>query len=123
MIEQESGSIVNITSVAGLLAFANSTSYNISKGGVLQLTRSLANEWGEYGIRIYAICPGVFETEMTEDMLDDEDFVEDLKQKVPLNRTGTSDELAPAGVYLASEASSYMTGHALVIDGGWTCHL
>ncbi len=123
MIDQGGGSIINVASVAGLFAFQDSGAYNVSKGGLLQLTRTIATEWGEHGIRANAICPGVIETDMTEDLLEDESFQEMINRRVSLERTGQPEEIAPTAVYLASDASSYMTGHAMVLDGGWTCHL
>lgn len=123
MIEQGSGSIINIASVAGLRASQDSGAYNVSKGGLLQFTRSLATDWGSHGIRANAICPGIIETEMTHDLLQDDAFKNKIENQVSLQRTGQPDEIAPAAIYLASDASSYMTGHALVLDGGWTCHL
>jgi len=90
---------------------------------VISLTKTLAAEWGKHNIQVNAICPGVFATNMTEDYLKDEDFKEMIKTKVPLSRYAKSDELIGTIIYLASNASDYMTGHALVIDGGWTSAL
>ncbi|MBN2095838.1 glucose 1-dehydrogenase [Candidatus Peregrinibacteria bacterium] len=123
MIKQKKGSIVNIASVAGLMAFAQSAAYNVSKAGIIMLTKTLAAEWAPHGIRVNAICPGVFVTDMTKGLLKDKGFQNMIKASVPLQRSGTPDELAGAAVYLASDAASYTTGHALVVDGGWTTHL
>ncbi len=122
MLKQGSGNIINISSIAGLMAFRGALSYNTTKAGLIMMTKSLADEWGP-SIRVNAICPGVFATDMTDDMLHDEEFIKNLKEKVPLKRHATADEIAGTVVYLASKASSYMTGHALVIDGGWTAAL
>ncbi len=123
MIEQKSGKIINISSIAGLSGYASSVAYSTSKAGVISLTKTLAAEWGKHNIQVNAICPGVFATDMTEDYLKDKDFKEMIKTKVPLSRYATSDELIGTIIYLASNASDYMTGHALVIDGGWTSAL
>lgn len=123
MIEQQSGKIINISSIAGLSGYASSVAYSASKAGVISLTKTLAAEWGKHNIQVNAICPGVFATDMTEDYLKDKDFKEMIKTKVPLSRYAKSDELIGTIIYLASNASDYMTGHALVIDGGWTSAL
>lgn len=123
MIKQKSGKIINIASIAGILAFVESAAYNSSKAGSIQLTKTLAAEWARYNIRVNAICPGIFETEMTKDFMRDAAFVESVKRDVPLGRAGHADELVGAAIYLASKASDYMTGHAMVVDGGWTVRL
>lgn len=123
MIKQKSGRIVNVASVAGIMAFAQSAAYNCSKAANIMLTKTLAAEWAPYGIRVNAICPGVIVTDMTKDLLTDKGFQQSVSTSTPLGRTATPDELAGAAVYLASDASSYVTGHALVVDGGWTIHL
>lgn len=123
MIKQKSGKIINISSIAGISGYATSVPYSSSKGGIILLTKTFAAEWGEYNINVNAICPGVFSTDMTEDYLESEEFVENIKANVPLKRHAEPDELIGTVVYLASEASSYVTGHAIVIDGGWTASL
>ncbi|MFO8079139.1 MAG: SDR family oxidoreductase [Armatimonadota bacterium] len=119
----DGGRIINIASIAGHSAFEQSAAYCVAKGGVIELTRSLAFEFGARGIRVNAICPGTFETEMTSEMLEDEDFMESMRVEVPLGRPGRPDELKGLAVYLASDASSYMTGAIIDLDGGWTCHV
>lgn len=123
MIKQKSGSIINISSVAGISAFAMSSAYNCSKAAMIMLTKTLAAEWAPYGIRVNAICPGIFVTDMTKGLLKNKGFQQMVKRGIPLQRSGTPDELVGAAIYLASAASSYTTGHALVVDGGWTTHL
>jgi NAD(P)-dependent dehydrogenase (short-subunit alcohol dehydrogenase family) len=123
MIMQKSGNIINVASVAGIMAFAQSVAYNQSKAAIIMLTKTLAAEWASYNIRVNTICPGVFVTDMTKDLIDNESFRTMIKTSVPLGRYGTPDELSGAAVYLASDASGYTTGHALVVDGGWTVHL
>lgn len=123
MCKKKSGNIINIASVAGIMAFAQSAAYNTSKAAIIMLTKTLATEWASCGIRVNAICPGVFATNMTKGLLKDKGFQKMIKTKVPMKRHATPDELMGAAVYLASDASSYVTGHALVIDGGWTVGL
>lgn len=123
MIRQRSGKIINIASVAGLAAFPESAAYNASKAGVILLTKTLAAEWGKHNIQVNAVCPGLFETDMTMDLTGDSSFMEFIRERVPLGRGARPEELAGTAVFLASRASDYVTGHALVIDGGWTAML
>ncbi len=123
MIKQKNGRIINISSIAGLEGYAGSVPYSASKGGVILLTKTLASEWGEYNINVNAVCPGVFATDMTEDYLESEEFVQNIKDNVPLGRYANPEELVGTIVYLSSKASDYVTGHSLVIDGGWTASL
>ena len=119
MIKQGSGKIINISSIAGLGGYASSVAYSASKAGVISLTKTLAVEWGKHGINVNAICPGVFATDMTDDYLKSEEFQKMIKSEVPLSRYAKPDELIGTIVYLSSDAANYVTGHALVIDGGW----
>lgn len=123
MIQRKSGKIINIASVAGLLASAQSAPYNASKAGVILMTKTLAVEWARHNVQVNAICPGVFATPMTENLLEEKSFQHVVKSRVPMARPGKPEELVGAVVFLASKASDYMTGHALVIDGGWTVGL
>jgi NAD(P)-dependent dehydrogenase (short-subunit alcohol dehydrogenase family) len=123
MIKQRSGRIVNISSVAGLSGYATSVAYSASKAGVILLTKTLATEWGKYNIRVNAICPGVFATDMTNDLLQDENFKMMIKNKVALGRYAKPEELMGTIIYLASDASDYVTGQYIIIDGGWTAGL
>jgi 2-deoxy-D-gluconate 3-dehydrogenase len=123
MIQQKSGKIINIASVAGQFASAQSAAYSASKAGVILLTKTLALEWAKHNINVNAICPGVFVTSMTDPYLKDEQFKQMITTRVPLGRPAVPQELVGTVVYLASKASDYMTGHALVIDGGWTAGL
>lgn len=119
MIRRKAGKIINIASVAGFAAFTGSAAYNASKAGLILLTKTLAGEWGRHNIQVNAVCPGLFETAMTADFLKDSSFMEYVKERVPLGRAGFAHELAGTAVFLASRASDYMTGSALVVDGGW----
>lgn len=123
MVEQESGgAIVNIASVNGLLASRSwpETGYTASKGGLVNLTRELANQWARHGIRVNAIAPGYFESEMTAELFANPRAVDWVKRHTPMRRHGRVGELNGALLFLASEASSYMTGQLLVLDGGWS---
>lgn len=123
MIKQNFGKIINISSIAGKLAFNQATAYNASKAGIILMTKSMAVEWGKHNIQVNAICPGVFHTAMTDDFLKDKQFVDMIKTKVPLGRHANPEELQGAVIYLASKASDYVTGHSLVVDGGWIAGL
>jgi NAD(P)-dependent dehydrogenase (short-subunit alcohol dehydrogenase family) len=121
MIPRKSGKIVNIASIAGL--FGNpppwqmkTIAYNTSKGALVNLTRGLAAEWGPYNINVNAICPGFFPSKMTQVTLDR--IEREVVALTPLGRLGGEEDLKGAVVFLASEASRYVTGHALVVDGG-----
>jgi NAD(P)-dependent dehydrogenase (short-subunit alcohol dehydrogenase family) len=115
--------IINISSVAGHHAFANSAAYNTSKGAVIQLTKSMAMEYASKGINVNAICPGIFVTPMTKDLVKDKGMQSLINNSVLLKRVGSADEIGGLVVYLSSDECSYMTGSVITIDGGWTCHL
>jgi NAD(P)-dependent dehydrogenase (short-subunit alcohol dehydrogenase family) len=124
MIGQKSGSIVTVGSMSGYIVnwpFRH-TAYNVSKAGVHMLTKGLATEWAEHGIRVNAIAPGYILTELTEEVMKDHpDVVENHWKKATLQgRIGTVDELVGATVYLASGAASFTTGEVIVVDGGLT---
>jgi NAD(P)-dependent dehydrogenase (short-subunit alcohol dehydrogenase family) len=119
----EGGSIVNIASISGMVGNrgGNNSHYCATKGGVIALTRSLAVEWAQHRIRVNAIAPGYFVTPMTDRLkVRDASFYQELVSRVPLGRFGEPHDLAGAVVYLASPASSFVTGNVLVIDGGYT---
>jgi len=118
MVERRSGRIINVASIAGFLGSPHLAPYAASKGGVLQLTRSLAIEWARYNIRVNAICPGYFLTAMNEAFFATREGQEYIKRWIPMRRLGRPEELGGIVVFLASEASSFVTGAAFVIDGG-----
>ncbi len=122
MIPANYGRIINISSMYGLVGnkIAPSSPYHAAKGGVVNLTRALACEWGKYGITVNSICPGYFITPLTEETLKSDFFKEYSKGAIPLERYGNEGELDTAAVFLASPASSYVTGVALPVDGGYT---
>lgn len=121
MIERgEGGSIINISSIFGLVATGQLplASYVAAKGGLNHLTRELAGHWGRHGIRVNALCPGFYESEMTTDSLEDERMLKWIQRRTPMGRVGAPHELDGALLYLASPASTYTTGQALGVDGG-----
>ncbi len=123
MIPNKYGRIINIASMYGLVGnkIAPSSPYHAAKGGVVNLTRALAGEWGKYGITVNTICPGYFMTPLTKDTLTTEYFTNYAKSVIPLERYGEEGELDSAVVFLAADESRYVTGVALPVDGGYTC--
>ena len=122
MLQREKGSIVNIASISGTIVNrpqAQST-YNISKAGVIMLTKSLASEWAPHHIRVNAVSPGYINTEMTGVGLRNKEWSSVWLAMTPLGRVGEPEEVSAAVLYLASDSSSYVTGSNLVIDGGYT---
>ena len=122
MIERGRGSIVNVASMLGLVAShpVSQPGYTASKGAVVNLTRELAVQLARKGVRVNALAPGWFPSEMTEEMLTDEPSMEWLRRNSPMPRAGEEHELDGALLFLASDASSFVTGQTLVVDGGWT---
>ena len=118
MIKRKKGVIVNVSSVAGMIGIQKLAAYSSSKGGIIQLTKTLSQEWAKYGIRINALAPGYFLTEINKDYFSTESGKKMIENHIPLNRIGVDSELSGAIVFLASDASSFMTGSTLVIDGG-----
>ena len=123
MIPARYGRIINIASMYGLVGnkVAGSAPYHAAKGGVVNLTRALAAEWGKYGITVNSICPGYFYTPLTRETLDSDFFQANAKTMIPEERYGEEGELDTAAIFLASPASSYVTGVQLPVDGGYTC--
>src|SRR3989449_5872291 len=121
MREQGSGAIVNCSSLGGLVGIAGRGAYHASKHGVLGLTKSAALEYASRGIRINAVCPGIIETPMVAGMLASEaDAMQELMTDVPIGRLGRPEEIAAAVLWLCSPGASFVIGHALVVDGGYT---
>lgn len=120
MVERGRGSVINLASMLGVVGLAGRPGYTASKGAVIQLTRTMALEWATKGVRVNALCPGPFVTEINQVVLDDPAANQFFIDRIPMGRWGRPTELAGAIVFLASDASSFMTGAELVIDGGWT---
>jgi len=119
MIKNKKGKIINITSLTSFIGLPNVSIYGASKGGILALTRQWAIEWAKHNINVNAIGPGYFITALTADLFRNEDRKKWVLSKIPLGRTGEPSDLAGAVVFLASEASDYITGQILNVDGGW----
>jgi NAD(P)-dependent dehydrogenase (short-subunit alcohol dehydrogenase family) len=120
MLRQRSGHVITIASVAGLVAFPGRCAYTASKGAAVQFTKSLAVDYAAAGIRANAVCPGMVETPMTQWRLDDPRLRADVEANIPLGRVARPEEIADAVALLASDRLAYLTGHTLVVDGGWT---
>jgi NAD(P)-dependent dehydrogenase (short-subunit alcohol dehydrogenase family) len=122
MLDAGGGSIVNVASILGLVGSGQvrQAAYAAAKGGVINLTRELAAQWARRGVRVNALAPGWFPTEMTGEMFGDEGSLRWMRSRTPLGRNGELSELIGPLLLLASDASSFMTGATLVVDGGWT---
>lgn len=122
MIKAGYGRIINIASMYGLVGnmIAGSSPYHAAKGGVVNLTRALAAEWGKYGITVNSICPGYFYTDLTTATLDSDYFQSIAKRSIPLERYGREGELDTCALFLASPMSTYVNGQNIAVDGGYT---
>lgn len=118
MVLRQSGRIINIGSVTCVAGYAGLGPYGASRGGVKQLTMSLASDWGPYGITVNCLAPGWFRTAQNSVMYEDTEWVEYLSERIPLGRPGQPGDLDGALLFLASEASAYVTGQTLLVDGG-----
>ncbi|HYL85527.1 MAG TPA: glucose 1-dehydrogenase [Candidatus Angelobacter sp.] len=119
MIERKYGRIINIASLSSFVAAFEVTAYSASKAAVVALTRQLAIEWAMKGVNVNAICPGVFRTDLNSALLDGTDRGKEFLMRTPMKRFGKVEELVGAAVFLASDAASFVTGHTLVVDGGF----
>ncbi|MBO4447843.1 MAG: SDR family oxidoreductase [Bacteroidales bacterium] len=123
MIRAGFGRIINIASMYGLVGnmIVGSSPYHAAKGGVVNLTRALAAEWGKHGITVNSICPGYFYTDLTTATLDSDYFQAIAKRSIPMERYGKEGELDTCALFLASPASTYVNGQNIAVDGGYTC--
>lgn len=120
MIEQRSGVIINLSSQAGFIALPTESIYCMTKAGISHLTRCLALEWAQHGIRVNAVAPTFIKTPGTRKWLNDDAFMASVKARIPLGDVGEPQDVASAVVFLASEGARMITGETLMIDGGWT---
>jgi NAD(P)-dependent dehydrogenase (short-subunit alcohol dehydrogenase family) len=116
------GRVINIGSMMSVVSLPERTPYAASKGAVLQITRTLALEWAPYGITVNAMLPGPFATEINRALLDDPEKYQAFVAQIPLGRWGELEEIGGLTLFLASDASSFVTGAGIAIDGGWTAH-
>jgi 2-deoxy-D-gluconate 3-dehydrogenase len=116
---QQPGKIINVASLLSFQGGVTVPGYAAAKGGLVQLTRALANEWASHGINVNAIAPGYMQTDNTVALREDPQRNRQITERIPAGRWGTPDDLAGAAVFLASRASDYVHGHVLVVDGGW----
>jgi 2-deoxy-D-gluconate 3-dehydrogenase len=118
MLKQGSGKIINISSILGLMGYPEALPYTASKGGIIQITRTLAVEWAKHNINVNCIAPGFFTTEMVKGIMDDPGLWKFSNDKVPRLSVASPDEIIGTAIYLASEASGYVNGSVIVVDGG-----
>ena len=118
MIAKGYGRIVNIGSVTSVAGYAGLAPYGASRGGIRQMTMSLAADWGKHGVTVNCLAPGWFRTEQNKVLYEDQEWVDYLVERIPLQRPGKADDLDGALVFLASESSRYLTGQTLLVDGG-----
>jgi NAD(P)-dependent dehydrogenase (short-subunit alcohol dehydrogenase family) len=118
MIPRQYGRIINIGSVTSVAGYAGLAPYGASRGGIRQMTMSLADDWGKHGITVNCLAPGWFRTEQNKVLYEDKEWVEYLRERIPVKRPGQPEDLDAAVVFLAAESSRYITGQTLLVDGG-----
>ncbi|MBG9985113.1 SDR family oxidoreductase [Aerococcaceae bacterium DSM 111022] len=119
-LKETKGNIINTASAGGIIGFPDAISYATTKGAVISFTRAMAVDYAEASVRINAICPGTGITGMTKDLLEIEEVYQGFVAPIPMKRLGEASDVANAALFLGSDLSSYITGHALPVDGGWT---
>ncbi len=119
MIKQKKGKIINIASLMSFIGGITIPAYSASKGGVALLTKAFSNDWAKYNINVNAIAPGYFKTPLTEKLLHNKVRYPQIISRIPMGKWGKPDDLKGTVVFLASEASNYISGHIIVVDGGW----
>ena len=119
-LKETEGTIINTASAGGIIGFPGAISYATTKGAVISFTRAMAVDYAEAGIRVNAISPGTGETGMTKDLLEVDEIYQGFISPIPMKRLGQPNDVANAALFLASDHSSYITGHNLPVDGGWT---
>jgi NAD(P)-dependent dehydrogenase (short-subunit alcohol dehydrogenase family) len=122
MIRQGGGKIINMVSVGAVVGFPRQAAYCATKGGILQLTKVLALDWAKFNIQVNAVGPAYLETELTKGIRESKIISENLLQRTPMGRFGKPEEVVGAALFLASNASSYMTGQTVFVDGGWLAY-
>ncbi|UOF90292.1 SDR family oxidoreductase [Fodinisporobacter ferrooxydans] len=120
MIAQGRGKIINIVSQMAFVGYKNRTAYCSSKGGAVQLTKALSVEWAPYNIKVNAVAPTFIETELTRTMLQDQEFFNDVIQRIPLGKLAQPSDVTGAVLFLASDLANFITGETIKVDGGWT---
>jgi gluconate 5-dehydrogenase len=120
MLERRHGSIINIASIAGVIALPLTVSYTACKAGMMAMTQAMAIDWAQQQVRVNAIAPGFIATPANAGLRADPDARQAVEARTPLGRFGDAEEVASAAVFLASSAASYVTGTTLLVDGGWT---
>lgn len=120
MIPNNKGKIINMSSQMAFVGYYKRSAYSSSKGGLLQMTKALAIEWSKYNINVNSIAPTFIETPMTKPMFEDKAFLEDVLNRIPLGRLGKIEDLFGALLYLSGSSSDMVTGHTVIVDGGWT---
>ena len=119
MLARKSGTIINMASLATFVAFRDVAAYGVSKAGVGALTKSLAVEWAQTGVRVNAIAPGIFPTELNESLVRGTERGRELLQRTPMGRYGRTEEVVGAAVFLASDAAGFVNGQIVTVDGGY----
>jgi len=118
--QSSNASVINISSIGGVSPEEGLGMYSVSKAALISLTKAFAKDWGVHTIRVNAICPGVIKTKFSKALWNDDNIMQKMMLRLPIKRVGTPEEIGAAGLYLASEASSYSTGTVLTADGGFT---